>query len=215
MHSYPRASYRHLPTVVCLATMHDADEFRAPSSVVPRGGLLKDADRSDSELALKTVCRGETYVTSAMAGFTLDAYCRKGAASAGPLGKLTARQREILQLIAEGSSTKKMAHRLDLSVTTVETHRAQLMERLEVHDVPGLVRPATRPGLTRNRMSRLRVVHHILHLRTVGAFQARRGSPSARDHDTPQFRSGTRVTRADHALPLWMTRHCPHPASPR
>ncbi|MBA5869919.1 MAG: response regulator [Nitrospira sp. CR2.1] len=133
---------------VIMLTMYTNEEYlkealRAGAS----GYLLKDADRSELELALQTVCRGETYVTSAMARFTLDAYCRKGAASAGPLGKLTARQREILQLIAEGSSTKEMAHRLDLSVKTVETHRAQLMERLEIHDVPGLVRLAIRTGL--------------------------------------------------------------------
>ena len=82
-----------------------------------------------------------------MAKFTLDVYCRQGAAAAGPLGKLTGRQREILQLIAEGSSTKQIAHRLDLSVKTVETHRAQLMERLDIHDIPGLVRLAVRTGL--------------------------------------------------------------------
>jgi DNA-binding NarL/FixJ family response regulator len=57
------------------------------------------------------------------------------------------RQREILQLIAEGQTTKDIAQRLNLSVKTVETHRSQLMERLEIHDVPGLVRLASRVGL--------------------------------------------------------------------
>lgn len=61
--------------------------------------------------------------------------------------KLTPRQREILQLIAEGNSTKDIARKLDLSVKTVETHRANLMERLDVHDVAGLVRYAIRTGL--------------------------------------------------------------------
>jgi DNA-binding NarL/FixJ family response regulator len=57
------------------------------------------------------------------------------------------RQREILQLIAEGQTTKDIAQRLNLSVKTIETHRSQLMERLEIHDVPGLVRFAIRVGL--------------------------------------------------------------------
>jgi DNA-binding NarL/FixJ family response regulator len=64
-----------------------------------------------------------------------------------PLMLLTGRQREILQLIAEGSSTKEIARKLNLSVKTVETHRAQLMERLDIHDVAGLVRFAVRHGL--------------------------------------------------------------------
>ncbi|CAE6691844.1 MAG: response regulator transcription factor [Nitrospira sp.] len=133
---------------VIMLTMYTNEEYLKEALRSGASGyLLKDADRSELELALKTVCRGETYLTSAMAKFTLDAYCREGTAAAGPLGKLTARQREILQLIAEGSSTKEIAHRLDLSVKTVETHRAQLMERLEIHDVPGLVRLAIRTGL--------------------------------------------------------------------
>jgi len=64
-----------------------------------------------------------------------------------PLDRLTPRQREILQLIAEGRSTKQIADTLTLSVKTVETHRAQLMSRLEIFDVPGLVRYAIRVGM--------------------------------------------------------------------
>jgi DNA-binding NarL/FixJ family response regulator len=60
---------------------------------------------------------------------------------------LTPRQREVLQLIAEGLSTKEIAHRLDLSVKTVETHRTALMERLDIHGVAGLVRYAIRVGI--------------------------------------------------------------------
>jgi DNA-binding NarL/FixJ family response regulator len=60
---------------------------------------------------------------------------------------LTSRQREILQLIAEGHTTKDIAQRLNLSVSTVETHRTELMQRLDIHDVAGLVRYAIRTGL--------------------------------------------------------------------
>lgn len=135
-------------TKVLMLSMYTNEEYlkealRAGAS----GFLLKDADRAELELAIKTVRRGETYLTPAVAKFTLEAYCRQDDARTGPLGKLTGRQREILQLIAEGCSTKQIAQRLDLSVKTVETHRAQLMERLEIHDVPGLVRLAIRTGL--------------------------------------------------------------------
>ena len=65
----------------------------------------------------------------------------------GPLAKLSQRQREILQLVAEGQTTKDIAQRLSLSVKTVKTHRSQLMERLDIHDVPGLVRFAMRVGV--------------------------------------------------------------------
>ena len=111
------------------------------------GYLLKDANRNELESAIKSVYRGDTYLTPSMAKFAVDAYCRKGEAHTGPLARLTGRQREILQLIAEGCSTKQIAQRLDLSVKTVETHRAQLMERLDIHDVPGLVRLALRTRL--------------------------------------------------------------------
>ncbi len=138
-------------TKVLMLSMYTNEEYlKEALRAGAQGYLLKDADRAELELAIKTVCRGETYLTPAVAKFTLDAYCRQGDAQGGPLGRLTGRQREILQLIAEGCSTKQIAQRLDLSVKTVETHRAQLMERLEIHDVPGLVRLAIRTGLVRS-----------------------------------------------------------------
>jgi FixJ family two-component response regulator len=71
------------------------------------------------------------------------------AAGTGPLSRLTGRQREILQLIAVGCSTKKDRATTGPEYKTVETHRAQLMERMEIHDIPGLVRLAIRTGLVR------------------------------------------------------------------
>jgi DNA-binding NarL/FixJ family response regulator len=135
-------------TKVLMLSMYTNEEYlkealRAGAS----GYLLKDADRNELELAIKTVWRGERYLTPSMAKFPVDAYCREGEPPTGPLARLTARQREILQLIAEGRSTKQIAQHLDVSVKTVETHRAQLMERLDIHDVPGLVRLAVRTGL--------------------------------------------------------------------
>ena len=77
----------------------------------------------------------------------IENFLRRSGDRPDPLAQLTPRQREILQLIAEGRSTKEIAFTLNLSVKTVETHRAQLMERLEIRDVPGLVRYAMRTGL--------------------------------------------------------------------
>jgi DNA-binding NarL/FixJ family response regulator len=137
-------------TKILMLSMYTNEEYLMEALRAGAAGyLLKDADRTELELAIKTVWRGDTYLTPAVAKFTVNAYCRKDDAQLGPLGRLTGRQREILQLIAEGCSTKQIAQRLDLSVKTVETHRAQLMDRLEIHDIPGLVRLAIRTGLVR------------------------------------------------------------------
>ena len=137
-------------TKVLVLSMYTNEEYLKEALRAGAAGyLLKDADRAELELAIKTVCRGEPYLTAAVAKFTVDAYYRQGDQHTGPLSRLTGRQREILQLIAEGCSSKQIALRLALSIKTVETHRAQLMERLEIHDVPGLVRLAIRTGLVR------------------------------------------------------------------
>ncbi len=110
------------------------------------GYLLKDAAIAELELALKTVVSGETYLSPALEQ-RLAAYAQRTGGEASLLDRLTSRQREILQLIAEGHTTQDMALILKISPKTVETHRAQLMERLGIHDVPGLVRYAIRIGL--------------------------------------------------------------------
>ena len=135
------------PKVLILSMYTNEEYLREALRAGAAGYLLKDATRNELESAIKSVYRGDTYLTPSMAKFAVDAYCRKGEAHTGPLTRLTGRQREILQLIAEGCSTKQIAQRLDLSVKTVETHRAQLMERLDIHDVPGLVRLALRTRL--------------------------------------------------------------------
>lgn len=135
-------------TRVILLSMHANEEYlRQALQVGASGYLLKGAELAELELALKTVARGERYLTPAVAKYAIEAYREKSEGPAGPLAKLSMRQREILQLIAEGQTTKEIAHRLNLSVKTVETHRSQLMERLDIHDVPGLVRFAMRVGL--------------------------------------------------------------------
>ena len=138
-------------TSVLILTMYTNEEYLQEALRAGAAGyLLKDADRTELELAIKTVCRGDTYLTPGVTKFTVDSYCRQADTNVGPLGRLTGRQREILQLIAEGCSSKQIAQRLCLSVKTVETHRAQLMDRLEIHDLPGLVRLAVRTGLVQS-----------------------------------------------------------------
>lgn len=135
-------------THVLMLSMYTNEEYVHEALRAGAAGyLLKDADRAEFEKAIKAICRGQIYLTPAVAKFTAEASGRQTDASGGPLRRLTARQREVLQLIAEGCSTKHIAQRLNLSVKTVETFRAQLMDRLEIHDVAGLVRLAIRTGL--------------------------------------------------------------------
>jgi DNA-binding NarL/FixJ family response regulator len=109
--------------------------------------LLKDAAATELTLALRAVVRGETYLSPSISKQVVEGFLRNPDLAPGLLAGLTARQREILQLVAEGRSTKEIASLLEISVKTVETHRTQLMERLGIHDVPGLVRLAIREGL--------------------------------------------------------------------
>jgi DNA-binding NarL/FixJ family response regulator len=109
---------------------------------------LKDAATTELELALKAIDRGETYLSPAVSKKVINNYLeRVGDAETSAPSELTPRQREILQLIAEGKSTKEIAFMLSVSIKTIEAHRSQLMDRIGIHDVPGLVRYAIRIGL--------------------------------------------------------------------
>lgn len=110
------------------------------------GYLLKGADPSELELALKTVSRGAVWYSSAIAPLVVGKGLRQPVA-ANIQENLTPRQREILKRLAEGSSTKQLAYDLSLSIKTVENHRKQIMERLNLHDLPALVRYAIRTGI--------------------------------------------------------------------
>ena len=112
------------------------------------GYLLKGAAVAELPLALEAVMRGETYLTPKISRTVVREYLHAGRdAEQDPLKGLTERQREILHLIAEGRSTREMAGLLHVSVKTIETHRLRLMDRLDIHDVAGLVRFAVRAGL--------------------------------------------------------------------
>jgi DNA-binding NarL/FixJ family response regulator len=111
------------------------------------GYMLKDAATLELELAIRAVGQGKTYLTPSISRTVIDSYLERVGGESSPIEQLTARQREILQMIAEGKNTKEIAGVLDISVKTVEAHRLQLMARLNIHDIPGLVRYAIRSGL--------------------------------------------------------------------
>src|SRR4029077_6247218 len=111
------------------------------------GYMLKDAATTELELAITSVSEDKTYLSPSISRPVIDSYLERVGGQLSPLEQLTPRQREILQLIAEGKNTKDIASGLDVSVKTIESHRLQLMERLNIHDIPGLVRYAIRSGL--------------------------------------------------------------------
>jgi DNA-binding NarL/FixJ family response regulator len=111
------------------------------------GYLLKDAAAEELGLALRAVAGGETYLSPAISRQVVDGYLGRAAGDLPADDLLTPRQREILQLVAESRSSKEVASMLNLSVKTVEAHRSQIMDRLGIHDLAGLVRYAIRTGL--------------------------------------------------------------------
>jgi DNA-binding NarL/FixJ family response regulator len=132
---------------VIMLTVHDGAEYAMKALRAGAAGFLpKSAAANELREALETVMRGETYVSGEVARKTVLQQAKETEQSQ-LLKKLTPRQREILTLVAEGSSTKDIARTLNISVKTVESHRAQLMERLDIHDVAGLVHCAIRMGL--------------------------------------------------------------------
>lgn len=143
---------RDFPNVrVIILSMHSSEEYVLQAlrlSVV--GYLLKDSGLTELELALRTVASGETYISPAVSKHVAEYVRRVGTddeVSESPMETLTPRQREILQLVAEGHTTQQIAQKLVISVKTVESHRQQLMDRLNIRDVAGLVRYAIRVGL--------------------------------------------------------------------
>ena len=141
---------------ILMLSMHATKEYVTQALQAGASGyLLKDAAPTELELAIRSVMRGEKYLSPAVSTHVIADYLQRATGSTtsrvdttiSSTTPLTLRQREILQLIAEGNTTKEIAAKLTLSVKTVETHRTQLMERLDIHDIAGLVRYAIRIGL--------------------------------------------------------------------
>ena len=140
---------RDFPDVsVIVLTVHEAEEYAMRAlSLGAMGYLPKSAASAELELAIRTVAGKEKYVSPEISRRAFLEHAKDAALGRSPLAELTPRQVEVLRMIAERHSTKDIARRLEISVKTVESHRAQLMERLNIHDVAGLVRYAIKMGL--------------------------------------------------------------------
>ena len=140
-----------LPTTqILILSMHTTEDFvRRAIMAGASGYLIKDSAPLDLKLAVEAIARNEIYLSPRVSRHVVSGFLNGGSGeqTGKSLDQLTPRQREILQLIAEGKSTKAIAFQLEVSVKTVETHRAALMERLKIKDVAGLVLYAVRHGL--------------------------------------------------------------------
>jgi DNA-binding NarL/FixJ family response regulator len=142
-----RARYPALQ--ILMLSMHaTADYVLEALRLGAHGYLLKDAAAQELEMALKALARNESYLSPGVAQAVIQSAVTDGKPrDAVSPSALTPRQTEILRLIARGCSTRDIANGLGLSVKTVDAHRAQIMDRLDLHEVPSLVRYAVRTGL--------------------------------------------------------------------
>src|ERR1700688_842367 len=132
-------------TRVILLTQHDEDQYVTEAlRAGVRGYVLKSQAAKDLLHAIQEVCRGKVYISPNISRAVVDAYLSKAHDSADPL---SGRERQVLQLVGEGKSTKDIAAHLGISVKTAESHRARLMKTLDIHETASLVRYAIRRGL--------------------------------------------------------------------
>jgi DNA-binding NarL/FixJ family response regulator len=130
--------------VLALSMHKDSVYVREILRAGARGYLLKDAISSDLLAAVRAIARGEGYLSPGVSDAVLNDYRRH---VTDPIDLLSSREREVLQMIAEGKTNKEIATVLNLSVYTVDAHRGRIMEKLNVHSVTDLVRFAVRSGL--------------------------------------------------------------------
>jgi DNA-binding NarL/FixJ family response regulator len=132
-------------TKIILLTMFSEDRYvLAGLRAGIAGYVLKDKAASTLVLAIRAVCRGEVYLCPTISRVVAEAYLAKDDTPANPL---SGREREVLQLIAEGKNAKEIGGILGVSAKTAESHRANIMDKLRIRDVAGLVRYAVREGL--------------------------------------------------------------------
>lgn len=135
---------------IVILSMHSDESYVLRSlRAGAKGYLLKDSAESDLLRAVHAVAEGKSFFSPAVSKVLLDDYVRKLKRSGtdDPYDLLTPRERQVLQLVAEGKSNKEIAQLLNLSVYTVETHRSNIMEKLNLHGVPELILYAVRKGL--------------------------------------------------------------------
>lgn len=143
-----RITRLEVPTRILMLSMHASPEYAARALAAGAAGYLnKDSAFDELATALDAICSGKRYLCKALDPQLVQEFERRAGRGESELEVLTSRQRQILQLVAEGHGTRQIAERLFLSVKTVEAHRGQIMQRLGIFDVPGLVRFAIRNGL--------------------------------------------------------------------
>ena len=130
--------------VLALSMHKDSVYVREILRAGARGYLLKDAISSDLLAAVRAIARGEGYLSPGVSDAVLNDYRRH---VTDPIDLLSSREREVLQMIAEGKTNKEIATVLNLSVYTVDAHRGRIMEKLNLHSATDLVRFAVRAGL--------------------------------------------------------------------
>ena len=134
-------------TKVIVLSQQETEEQAVQAMRLGAAGLIaKSAASAELEIGVKAVARGERYLGSELSKQAILKYLEDPRSF---VSELTPRQYQVLKMIAEGHVTKEIARRLAISVKTVETHRAQLMDRLNIHDIAGLVRYALRTGLVK------------------------------------------------------------------
>jgi DNA-binding NarL/FixJ family response regulator len=132
-------------TKTILLTQHDEPQYVSEAlEAGVKGYVLKNQVASDLVLAIRQVSRGQVYLSPGVSGAVMEAYQSKSKKSPNPL---TLRERQVLQLIAEGKSTKDVASLLGISVKTAESHRTRLMQKLDIHETASLVLYAVRHGI--------------------------------------------------------------------
>lgn len=135
---------------VIALSMHVENRFVVAMLGAGAGGyLLKEGASEELFMAIKTVMKGHVYLSPALTGPVVDDYLRtRHTPERTPYRELSDREREVLQLLAEGHSMKEIAERLFLSVKTIHTHRQHIVEKLDLHSVAELTKYAVREGLT-------------------------------------------------------------------
>lgn len=132
-------------TKTIMLTMYTEDHFVIEAlQAGVRGYVIKTQAAPELVAAIRTVNQGQIYLSPGVSAAIVDAYLTKSYAAADPL---TPRERQILQLVAEGRTSKEIADALDLGVKSVESYRTRVMHKLEIHNTAGLVRYAIRRGL--------------------------------------------------------------------
>lgn len=136
-------------TRVLILSMHGTEEFvRRALKAGASGYLVKDSAPLELKMAIDAIMGGEIYLSSRVSRDLVTAVLNQDSGpSRSSIDMLTARQREVLQMLAEGHSTKEIAAAMQLSIKTVESHRSALMERLGIYDLAGLVVYAARNKL--------------------------------------------------------------------